>query len=341
MYKLLRPVLFRFDAERVHNATSKIAERLSHAWVRALTSKLYGFEHPSLRVNVCGIDFPNPVGLAAGYDKNGKMIDFLSGFGFGFLEVGTVTPRPQEGNLKPRLFHLRQQRALFNRMGFNNEGVEALVIRLQKRKSSVIIGANIGKNKDTPNENAWQDYVHCFKAIAQVVDYAVVNVSSPNTPNLRELLEKHALEEILGHIQGTETKKIPVFLKIAPELSEAHINDIVQVAKKAQIAGIIATNTLKIEGGGLSGRPLQQRSLEVIRSLYRNSRGALPIIGVGGIFSAQDAYEKIKAGASLVQVYTGLIYEGPALVQKIKKGLVTLLTRDGFSSIAEAVGKSV
>ena len=339
MYRLVRPLLFKADAERVHTLVSRIGSSFPQPWFCNMLSKLYGFNHPALHVNVFGIDFPNPVGLAAGYDKRGVSVDFLAGLGFGCIEVGTVTPRPQPGNPKPRLFNLCKEKALLNRMGFNNEGVSALARRLSKRKSPIVVGANIGKNKDTSNEIAWQDYVYCLKVVSEYVDYVVVNVSSPNTRNLQELQEKSVLQEILNRLQQANIKKVPILLKIAPELSDAQVADIVEVAQATHLNGIIATNTLKTAEGGLSGQPLQKRSLDVIRSFWRKSEGSLPIIGVGGVFSAEDAYAKIKAGASLVQVYTGLVYEGPGLVKRINQGLVELMKRDGFSSIKEAVGK--
>jgi len=336
---MVRPFLFRFDAEYIHNATIRTATRLSRSWFGKTISSIYGFEHPVLQTNVLGIHFLNPVGLAAGYDKKGECVDFFGELGFGFIEVGTVTPRPQAGQAKPRLFHLPREKALLNRMGFNNEGVQALAERLRKRKSSVVVGANIGKNKDTPNELAWQDYAYCSKTIAPLVDYVVVNVSSPNTPGLRKLQEKASLEKLLETMQTS----MPLFVKIAPELSPRQLDEVVQVLMQRKNTGIIATNTLKqvrqhVGEGGISGKPLAKRSCEVVRYLYQQSSGQIPIIGVGGIFSAQDAYEKIKAGASLVQVYTGLIYEGPGIVKSLLQGLAKLLLREGFSSLGQAVG---
>ncbi len=340
MYKLIRPVLFSFNAESVHDAVMNSMQLFSRPFVYSLVSKLLDFEHPALHTNVLGIDFANPVGLAAGYDKSGRCIDFLASFGFGFIEVGTVTPRAQVGNPKPRLFHLPSEKGLFNRMGFNNEGVQTLAARLRKRKSRVPVGANIGKNKETPLDKSLDDYCECFEKLAPLADYIVINVSSPNTPGLRDLQKKAFLQELLGRLQGA----IPVFVKIAPELSALQLDGIMQAVTERTYTGIIATNTVKqsradIGEGGLSGRPLAKSSTKVIRYIYDQSKGYIPIIGVGGIFSAEDAYEKIRAGASLIQIYTGFIYEGPRVIARIKQGLVKYLQRDGFASLTDAVGK--
>ncbi|MFN3315746.1 MAG: quinone-dependent dihydroorotate dehydrogenase [Raineya sp.] len=301
-----------------------------------ILKKFYYFEHQALGREVAGLHFPNPVGLAAGFDKNAVAIDELAALGFGFIEIGTLTPRPQAGNPKPRLFRLLKDQAIINRMGFNNEGVEKAIEHLKKRKSKILVGGNIGKNKDTPNEKATDDYLYCFEKLFDYVDYFVVNVSSPNTPNLRALQEKEPLENLLKTLQTENLKKIkpkPIFLKIAPDLNESQLDDIVEIVKNTQIAGIIATNTtlsrkelrseenLCKEAGGLSGKPLQKRSTEVIRYIAEKSGQSFPIIGVGGIASPQDAYEKLQAGASLVQIYTGLVYEGAGLVRKINRFL--------------------
>lgn len=285
-----------------------------------------------------GIRFPNPVGLAAGFDKDAKLFKPLSNFGFGFIEIGTVTPKPQSGNPKKRLFRLKSDQAIINRMGFNNEGVDAAVQRL-KRNKDLIVGGNIGKNKITPNEEATADYVHCFDALFDYVDYFVVNVSSPNTPNLRDLQEKGPLTALLNTLQDRNAKKSvrkPILLKIAPDLSDNQLLDIIDIVRTTQIDGLIATNTtLSREGlssepqlcaqqGGLSGKPLSKRSTEVIRFLHQHSDGKIPIVGVGGIHSPEDAMEKLEAGASLVQLYTGFIYEGPAAVKRINKTLLGL-----------------
>ena len=287
-----------------------------------------------LERTVFGIKFNNPVGLAAGFDKEAKLFKELSNFGFGFIEIGTLTPKPQPGNPKKRLFRLKEDNGIINRMGFNNEGVDEAVKRLQKNKT-IIIGGNIGKNKDTPNENAIDDYIYCFDTLFDVVDYFVVNVSSPNTPNLRALQEKEPLTKLLQTLQTKNNQKNqrkPILLKIAPDLTKSQLLDIIDIVKTTQIDGIIATNTTisrnglqsknKEEQGGLSGKPLTERSTEVIRFLAQQSNHAFPIVGVGGIHSPKDALAKLEAGASLVQVYTGFIYEGPALVKRINKAIL-------------------
>jgi len=282
-----------------------------------------------------GLKFKNPVGLAAGFDKNAKMFDELSNFGFGYVEIGTVTPKPQEGNPKKRIFRLIQDSAIINRMGFNNDGVEEVVKRLKNKKTDILIGGNIGKNKITPNDKAVDDYVICFEALFDVVDYFVVNVSSPNTPNLRDLQEKEPLTNLLNRLQdenNLKSQRKPILLKIAPDLTDSQLLDIIEIVNVTKIDGVIATNTTisreglqsydKNETGGLSGKPLSKRSTEVIRFLAERSNKAFPIIGVGGIHSTQDALDKIEAGADLIQLYTGFIYEGPGLVKKINKALI-------------------
>jgi len=286
------------------------------------------------------VTFKNPVGLAAGFDKNASMYNDLAYCGFGFIEIGTVTPVGQPGNEKPRLFRLKEDSAIINRMGFNNEGVENAIENLKKRKTDVIIGGNIGKNKVTPNENATDDYVKSFNALFPYVDYFVVNVSSPNTPNLRALQEKEPLTALLRTLQeinATKEERKPILLKIAPDLANEQLDDIVDIVKEVKLDGVIATNTTisradlksssaqieKIGAGGLSGKPVRSRSTEVIRYLSEKSGKSFPIIGVGGIHSAEDALEKIEAGADLVQVYTGFIYEGPKLVKRINKKLLS------------------
>ena len=291
-------------------------------------------EHPALEREVFGLKFKNPVGLAAGFDKDAKLYKELSALGFGFVEIGTLTPRPQPGNEKKRLFRLKEDEAIINRMGFNNGGVEAAVERL-KKNNNVLIGGNIGKNKTTPNEKAVDDYLFCFKALFDYVDYFVVNVSSPNTPNLRELQDKEPLTDLLKSLQKENKKKSaskPVLLKIAPDLMDPQLLDIIDIVKETGIDGIIATNTTisreglisanRNEAGGLSGKPLRKRATEVIRFLSEKSNKAFPIIGVGGINSAEDALEKLEAGASLVQLYTGFIYEGPGLIRCINEKII-------------------
>jgi dihydroorotate dehydrogenase len=341
MYQfLIRPLLFLFPPEFIHHVTFKILKVAGYIpGLSFLFRNLFSVRDPKLERTLFGITFPNPVGLAAGFDKDALLIDELAAFGFGFIEIGTLTPKPQPGNDKPRLFRLPKDQALINRMGFNNRGVEAAVSRLNKRKSNVIVGGNIGKNKVTPNEKAGEDYKYCFEALYPHVDYFVVNVSSPNTPGLRELQEKEPLKKLLNEVKAlneTKEKAKPVLLKIAPDLNEAQLNDVVEILRETKTDGVIATNTtisreglmtdketvLSIGNGGLSGKPLTNRSTEVI-SFLRNKLGKnYPIIGVGGIMTPQDAVDKLNAGADLVQIYTGFIYEGPGLVKRINKLLV-------------------
>ena len=335
MYKLLiRPLLFLFDPEKVHHFTFSLIRFLNKIGFGPIFKNLYEVNNPKLEREVFGLKFKNPVGLAAGFDKDAKLYQELSNLGFGFIEIGTLTPKPQEGNSKKRLFRLKADSAIINRMGFNNGGVEEAVLRLKKNKG-VLIGGNIGKNKVTPNENAVDDYTICFGALFPYVDYFVVNVSSPNTPNLRELQDKEPLTKLLQTLQNLNNERPtqkPILLKIAPDLTDEQLLDIIDIVKETKIAGVIATNTTisreglqsenKVEVGGLSGKPLTKRSTEVIRFLSEKSNKAFPIIGVGGIHSAQDALEKLEAGASLVQLYTGFIYEGPQLIKEINKALL-------------------
>ena len=312
---------------------------LGNAFGRFLSNSIFGYKHPKLKKQLFGLTFENPVGLAAGLDKDAKVFNELSSLGFGFIEIGTLTPKPQPGNDKPRLFRLPNDNALINRMGFNNEGVDAAAIRLKTKKTNTIIGGNIGKNKVTANEDAIKDYEYCFNSLFDVVDYFVVNVSSPNTPNLRELQDKEPLTNLLNHLQNinnAKAKRKPLLLKIAPDLTDSQLDDIIDIVKSTKIDGIVATNTTiarepltypkpeieKIGMGGLSGKPLTKRSTEVIKYLKTKSNNAFPVIGVGGIHSPEDAIEKIKAGADLIQLYTGFIYEGPALIKKINKELI-------------------
>lgn len=342
MYKsFLRPILFRFDPEKIHHFTfSFLRNSFKIPGVRFFSKKKFQLNRPELEREVFGLKFKNPVGLAAGFDKDAKLYNELSALGFGFVEIGTVTPKPQPGNPKKRLFRLKEDQALVNRMGFNNGGVNAAAERLQKNKN-VLIGGNIGKNKTTPNEEAISDYLLCFEALFEVVDYFVVNVSSPNTPNLRELQEKKPLTDLLEALQEKNSGKIsskPILLKIAPDLSDDQLLDIIDIVKETKIAGVIATNTTisregltsenKKEAGGMSGKPLKNRSTEVIRFLSEKSNNAFPIIGVGGIHSAEDALEKLEAGACLVQLYTGFIYEGPGLIKEINKRILQTCNPD-------------
>ena len=336
MYRtLIKPLLFLFDPEKVHHfAFSFIRLMNKIPGVSFLIRAFYRVNHPLLARNLFGLHFPNPVGLAAGFDKDAKLFKELSHFGFGFIEIGTLTPKPQAGNPKKRLFRLPQDHALINRMGFNNQGVEAAIPRLKKNKGT-LIGGNIGKNKVTPNEQAVDDYIYCFKALYPYVDYFVVNVSSPNTPNLRALQEKKPLTDLLNTLQKLNkatNKPKPILLKIAPDLSEDQLLDIIEIIQTTQVAGVIATNTTlsreglqspnKIETGGLSGKPLTDRSTEVIRFLSEKSQKAFPIIGVGGIHTPNDAIEKLEAGADLIQLYTGFVYEGPGVVKRINRALL-------------------
>ncbi|MEM6321476.1 MAG: quinone-dependent dihydroorotate dehydrogenase [Bacteroidota bacterium] len=341
MYQLLKSVLFLFQPEKAHHLTIALARiGFGIPIIGSLLKNYYTVEHKSLERNLFGLTFKNPVGLAAGFDKDGKYFKLMSKLGFGFIELGTVTPKPQAGNPQPRLFRLKSDEAIINRMGFNNEGVGALVERLKAGKpKNLIIGGNIGKNKVTPNEQATDDYTYAFEQLFPYVDYFVVNVSSPNTPNLRDLQEKEPLTKLLSLLQKLNQQKDqpkPILLKIAPDLTDTQLDDIIDIVADTKIDGVIATNTtisragLKeqpeqiqaIGNGGLSGQPLTSRATEVIRYLHQKSNGQLTIIGVGGIGSAKDAQEKLAAGASLVQVYSGLVYEGPALIRRINKALI-------------------
>ena len=342
MYQLIKPIFFKFDPEDVHYFVVKRLQWFHDKFPLGKTILRSSFDVniKGLEREVFGIKFKNPVGLAAGFDKNGEYIEALSNLGFGFIEVGTVTPLPQPGNDKPRMFRLEEDSALINRMGFNNKGVDTLAERLRllrSKDSDIVVGGNIGKNKNTPNEDAVNDYIKCFDCLFDVVDYFVVNVSSPNTPGLRELQEKEPLMNLLNTLQQRNNKNgisRPILLKIAPDLTHEQLDDIVEIVMQTGIAGVIATNTtidrnglytpekVANEAGGLSGKPLTLRSTEVIRYLSDKSNKAFPIIGVGGIHSPQDAKDKLEAGASLIQLYTGFIYEGPAIVKRICKELV-------------------
>jgi dihydroorotate dehydrogenase len=381
MYNLLRRLLFCFPTESVHHFSMNMMKLgCSLGPVRKTISTQYAPANGALAREVFGLRFKNPVGLAAGFDKNALYLTELEALGFGFVEIGTVTPKPQAGNDKPRLFRLPKDKALINRMGFNNDGVQVVAQRLKEwrlkqsgnRQSAIgniqqpnnnqtaqtgeihspltihhsplIIGGNIGKNKVTPNEDAWMDYELCFRALFDCVDYFVVNVSSPNTPGLRELQEKDSLRKILSHLQtinrqesGEETdrKPKPILLKIAPDLTPQQIDDVIDLAMEIKLDGLVATNTTisrdqlqttgeeltAIGAGGLSGAPVRKRSTEIVQYIHQKTNGQIPVIASGGIFTAEDAKEKLAAGASLVQVWTGFIYEGPAIVRNICNGL--------------------
>lgn len=339
MYQILKPILFLFTPEKAHKVTTRFLHViLSIPFGKSLIRSLFNFEDQRLEREVFGLKFKNPVGLAAGFDKNAELIDNFTNLGFGFIEIGTLTPKGQPGNPQPRLFRLPADEALINRMGFNNDGVDEAVERLKRRKSNIIVGGNIGKNKVTPNENALEDYIICFEKLFDYVDYFVVNVSSPNTPGLRELQEKEPLKRLLKALQAENARKEapkPILLKIAPDLTESQLDDIIAITKELDLDGLIISNTTidrsglvtskdsieAIGAGGLSGKPVFDKSNEVLKYI-RKHLPLVQIIAVGGIHSAQDAVRKIEAGANLVQIYTGLVYEGPALIKRINKELL-------------------
>lgn len=346
-YSLLKPLLFKLNPETAHN--------LAHCILRSgLYPRCFPHDYPALHTSLFGLNFPNPIGLAAGFDKNAELIPYMLGQGFGFVEVGTVTPKPQKGNPKPRLFRLEEDNAIINRMGFNNKGMEVFVWNLEHRQG--IVGANIGKNKDS--SDAVSDYLTLLEAVYGLSEYITINISSPNTPGLRALQSESYLHDFLSAIQqkcekltAHYSKKIPILLKIAPDLNQAECEVIASTAMANGIDGLIISNTtierktlqsqFANEAGGLSGKPLFTPSTAMLKTFYQLTNGKLPLIGVGGISSGEDAYAKIKAGASLVQLYSALIYEGFGLVNSITKELNTYLTRDGFTSVSEAVGVEV
>jgi len=344
-YRALRQLLFTLSAEDAHYfSMNNLKTACNVSFIKKVIEQAFQYDHPSLQKEVFGLNFKNPVGLGAVFDKNALYLRELEALGFGFVEIGTVTPKPQPGNDKPRLFRLPKDKALINRMGFNNDGVYAIRKRLEERKThyspltthQFIIGGNIGKNKAVPNEEAWKDYEICFKELFDCVDYFVVNVSSPNTPGLRELQGKDSLKRILSHLQAinsTYSKQKPLLLKIAPDLTTSQLDDIVSLAFEIKLDGVVATNTTvgrsnlltspseieKIGAGGLSGKPLQKLSTEVLQYLVSNFQDIIPVIASGGIFTGADAKEKLDIGAALIQVWTGFIYEGPAIVKSINK----------------------
>lgn len=340
MYSIIRSILFLFDPEKVHHLTAKLIRfTLQIPGMKWIWKKRFTIEDKRLERNLFGLTFKNPVGLGAGFDKDAKMFNDLAYCGFGFIEIGTVTPVGQPGNPLPRLFRLKKDQAIINRMGFNNEGVDAAAERLKNKKTNILIGGNIGKNKATENEDALSDYLISFRKLFDVVDYFVVNVSSPNTPNLRDLQEKEPLMHLLSELMkenNTHSTPKPILLKIAPDLTHGQLDDIIEIVDTTKIAGVIATNTTisradlktdasvveSIGAGGLSGKPVKNKSTEVIRYLATKSNKSFPIIGIGGIHSAADALEKLDAGADLLQLYTGFIYEGPALIKEINQAIL-------------------
>ncbi len=346
---IIRPILFKIPPETAHEIGLEILKfGLSSKLAQNLTAKRFINESFG-ELSRFDLKFKNPLGIAAGFDKNGVIVNQLAALGFGFVEVGTVTFNPQKGNEKPRLFRLPEDYALINRLGFNNDGTARVVERLKKINPNCVLGVNIGKNKDVPNEEATRNYVKSFDLAHEVADYIAVNVSSPNTPNLRELQKAENLEELLSALQkrNRELSAKPLLVKIAPDLSDAEIEAIVEISLKLKLAGIIATNTtVKRENlksnineiGGLSGKPLQKKSNQVISKIYKYSNGKLPIIGVGGIFTAEDAFEKIAAGACLLQSYTGFVYQGFSFAKEINGGLQQILIKKGLKNLDEAVG---
>lgn len=350
--KFIRPLLFNISPETAHEiGIESLKIGLSSDFAQDFASKKYSVKSFG-EIERFGLKFKNPLGIAAGFDKNGIVVNQLAALGFGFVEVGTVTFKPQNGNEKPRLFRLPDDKALINRLGFNNEGTPKVVERLKKLDRKCVLGVNIGKNKDVPNDEAIENYLKSFNLTHGVADYIAVNVSSPNTPNLRELQKAENLEELLNELQkrNLEFSPKPLLVKIAPDLAEPEIEAIVDIVMRLDLSGIIATNTtisrenLRTninETGGLSGKPVREKSTEVISKIYKYSNGKIPIIGVGGIFTAEDAFEKIAAGACLVQSYTGFIYQGISFAKEINSGLNDILKKRGFASLDEAIGLNV
>lgn len=346
--KLMRPAAFALDAEKAHEfGMSAFKNGLASPFYVADSS--FGISP----IELFGLKFANPLGIAAGFDKNGVVVDQLASLGFGFVEVGTVTLKPQPGNPKPRMFRIPESKALINRLGFNNAGADAVVTNLKKLKRKCVVGVNIGKNKEVPNEEAIENYLATFELVHGVAEYVTVNVSSPNTPGLRDLQNTKSLDELVAAVQ-TKNRKLgekPLLVKIAPDLADDDIDEITDVCIAHGCAGIIATNTtisrdgidslIANESGGLSGQPLQKRSNEVISRIFRRASGKLAVVGVGGVFDANDAFEKIAAGASLVQAYTGFVYGGPTFAADVNHGLVRILNARGFSSVSDAVGIDV
>jgi len=349
VYKVIRKILFLQAPEAIHYRAMRALQIVyKFSVTRYLLKRMFSIKDSRLERELWGIKFPNPVGLGAGFDKDARWTNELACLGFGFVEIGTLTPKAQPGNPAPRLFRLPADKALINRMGFNNGGAEVAAVRLKHRRERIIIGGNIGKNKVTANEDAASDYITAFKALHDVVDYFVVNVSSPNTPGLRELQEKEPLSALLKELKVLNTSYAhpkPILLKIAPDLTEGQLDDIISIVQEVKLDGIVATNTTidrsmlqtashevdAIGAGGLSGHPLRKRATEVVRYIHQRSGGQIPIIAVGGIFTADDALEKLHAGATLVQVFTGFIYEGPGIVKSICEGLLAHHAHEAMS----------
>lgn len=360
MYRLIRPILFALDAELIHRlAMSMLAIVMRLSLMRALFARYFRVRCPVLEQQLWGIDFDNPVGLAAGFDKDARYFNALAALGFGFIEVGTITVHPQYGNPRPRLFRLPEDRALLNRMGFNNEGSLSVAHRLQSARIEPVLGINLGKSKIVELSDAAADYEVSFRRLFAFGRYFVVNVSSPNTPGLRDLQQRAPLFELVTRLQklnqdlarSHSTSPRPLLLKISPDLSEEALDDILDIVRRCKIAGIIATNTTIARehlrsadqavwgSGGISGAPLQESARAMIAKIYLKTRGRVPIIGVGGIFHAEDALRMIEAGASLVQIWTGFVYEGPAVVRRINRDLIRLCDERGYAHISEAIGR--
>ncbi|AFZ74132.1 quinone-dependent dihydroorotate dehydrogenase [Natronobacterium gregoryi] len=350
LYSRVRPLVFKLPPERAHNLVKNVlrpaqATRPS----RAALSYAFRYEHPALEVDAFGSTYPNPVGVAAGFDKNAEMTHALAALGFGFVEIGTVTPYPQDGNDRPRMFRLPEDKAAINRMGFNNQGMERIKERLESDGTpNVPLGVNVGKMNSSDEDEAIEDYRRVFNRLSSFADYVAVNVSCPNTPDEFDETSPEHLERIVDAIEAENDRDIPILVKIGPDSPDESILDLVDVVRDLEVDGIIATNSStsrdglespkRDEWGGLSGKPIENRSTAVVRAIAEHTDGELPIMGVGGVDSAESAYEKIRAGASLVQLYTGFAYGGPSTAKQINRGLVDLLERDGFSSVEEAVG---
>jgi dihydroorotate dehydrogenase len=354
IYQILKPLLFRIEPERAHElAAGMLAAAAGTPIAREVISAVFAWDDPILASECLGLRFANPIGLAAGFDKQAVLVEGMGRIGFGHVEVGTVTPRPQSGNPRPRMFRLPEDQALINRLGFNSPGMAAVGVRLERLHAlpkRPVIGVNIGKNRDTPLERATEDYLAAFTALAPYADYVVVNISSPNTPGLRALHERHALEELLGTLRNANThlaRPVPILLKVSPDEGSA-IRDVIEVGLAMGITGVIATNTTLArdglrgaaasEVGGLSGRPLAPKSAAIVGEIAAMLNGQIPLIAVGGVSSAEDAYARMRSGASLVQLYTALVYEGPWLIQQIKQGLAKLLRRDNYANLRDAIG---